>query len=65
MWLLYRQLGLSFLSPAAIAVISTACVMALSAPVGGAQRRWNEGIQTRVDITTDVLNSMKVSSCLQ
>jgi ABC-type multidrug transport system fused ATPase/permease subunit len=65
MWILYRQLGISFLSPAAIAVISTACVMALSAPVGGAQRRWNEGIQTRVDITTDVLNSMKVSSCLQ
>lgn len=62
LWLLYRELGLSFLSPAAIAFISTACVLAISPLVGAAQKRWNKGIQTRVNITTDVLGSIKVGS---
>jgi hypothetical protein len=61
MWLLYRELGLSFIAPAALAIISTCSVTALSAYVGKSQNIWNQGIQTRVDVTTSILGSMKVS----
>lgn len=63
-WLLQRQLGLAFLSPAAVAIISTACVVGVSNYVRGAQKHWYEGIQTRVGVTTSVLGSMKVSQAL-
>jgi ATP-binding cassette subfamily C (CFTR/MRP) protein 1 len=65
MWLLYRELGLSFIPPAALAIISTCSVAALSAYVGKSQKIWNQGIQTRVDVTTSILGSMKVSPCSQ
>jgi ATP-binding cassette subfamily C (CFTR/MRP) protein 1 len=59
-WLLQRQLGLTFLAPAGVAIISTASVMAISNYVGKAQINWNQGIQTRVGVTADMLGSMKV-----
>jgi ATP-binding cassette subfamily C (CFTR/MRP) protein 1 len=65
MWLLYRELGLSFIPPAALAIISTCSVAGLSAYVGKSQKIWNQGIQTRVDVTTSILGSMKVSPCSQ
>ncbi len=58
-WLLQRQLGISFLAPASVALISTASVMAISNYVGAAQKIWNQGIQTRVDVTSSMLGSMK------
>lgn len=64
MWLLYRELGLSFLGPAVVAIVSTLCIIQISNYIGKAQKRWNEGIQTRIDVTTTILGSMKVSSAL-
>ena len=61
MWLLQRELGLSFLAPAALAIISTLCLVLLTKYIGRSQKIWNEGIQTRVDVTTAMLGSMKVS----
>lgn len=62
MWLLYREVGLSFLAPALVAILSMLSIIKISSYIGGAQKRWNEGIQTRVDVTTTMLSSMKVSS---
>jgi hypothetical protein len=61
MWLLYREVGLSFLAPALVAILSVLCIIKISTYIGQAQKRWNEGIQTRVDVTTAMLGSMKVS----
>lgn len=65
MWLLYRELGLSFLGPAVVAIVSTLCIVQISNYIGKAQKRWNEGIQTRIDVTTTILGSMKASSALR
>lgn len=65
MWLMQRELGLSFIAPAAVAILSMLCIIWISAAFGRAQKLWNEGIQTRVDITTTMLGSMKVSNALQ
>lgn len=59
-WLLQRQLGISFLAPAVVAIISTLSVIAISNYVGAAQKKWNQGIQTRVDVTASMLGSMRV-----
>lgn len=42
LWLLYRQLGLAFLGPAGVAVISTAGTLILSKYIGNAQKIWME-----------------------
>jgi hypothetical protein len=60
LWLLQRQLGLSFLAPAAVAILSAAGTLWISHYIGDAQKIWNEGIQTRVDVSTSMLGSMKV-----
>ncbi|KAL2069425.1 hypothetical protein VTL71DRAFT_14104 [Oculimacula yallundae] len=62
--LLQQQLGISFLAPMGVAVISTVSVIAISRYVGGAQVAWNQGIQTRVDVTTSMLGAMKVVKLL-
>lgn len=62
MWLLYREVGLSFVAPALVAILSMLSIIKISSYIGEAQKRWNEGIQTRVDVTTAMLSSMKVSS---
>jgi ATP-binding cassette, subfamily C (CFTR/MRP), member 1 len=59
LWLLQRQLGLSFLAPAAVAIISTASTEWISQYMGAAQIIWNNGIQTRVDASASMLGSMK------
>ncbi|PVH78403.1 putative ATP-binding cassette transporter [Cadophora sp. DSE1049] len=63
-FLLQKELGISFLAPTGVALISTACVVGISRYVGGAQKAWNEGIQTRVDVTTSMLGSMKAVKLL-
>lgn len=62
MWLLYREVGLSFLAPALVAILSMLSLVKISSYIGGAQKLWNEGIQTRVDVTTAMLGSTKVNS---
>jgi len=60
LWLLQRQIGLSFLAPAAVAILSTIGTVWISQYIGTAQKIWNKGIQTRVDVSTSMLGSMKV-----
>lgn len=62
MYLLYRQLGLPFLAPFSIALLCTAGILLMANWMGNAQKIWIRGIQTRIDITTSMLGSMKVSS---
>jgi ATP-binding cassette subfamily C (CFTR/MRP) protein 1 len=62
LWLLQRQLGISFVAPAAVAIISTAGTIWISRYIGNAQKIWNEGIQTRVDVSASMLGSMKVGN---
>ncbi len=61
LYLLYRQLGLAFLAPAAVAFLSTTGILIMAKYMGRAQKVWMEGIQTRVDVTSGMLSSMKVS----
>ncbi|KAG4438100.1 hypothetical protein IFR05_006421 [Cadophora sp. M221] len=63
-YLLQRELGISFLAPTGVALISTVSVIGISRYVGDAQKAWNEGIQTRVDVTTSMLGSMKAVKLL-
>jgi len=60
LWLLHRQLGLAFLAPAIVALVSISGILAIAKSVGNAQKLWIEGIQTRVDVTASMLSSMKV-----
>ncbi|KAI8654215.1 hypothetical protein NCS56_01378200 [Fusarium sp. Ph1] len=59
LFLLYRQLGLAFLSPMIVAIVATVGIMQLAKHMGKAQKRWVRGIQTRVDVTASMLGSMK------
>ncbi|KUJ07957.1 putative ATP-binding cassette transporter [Mollisia scopiformis] len=59
LWLLNRQLGLAFLAPGAVAILSTTGCLAMAKYMGNAQKIWMEGIQTRVDVTATMLSSMK------
>ncbi|EEU35583.1 uncharacterized protein NECHADRAFT_52409 [Fusarium vanettenii 77-13-4] len=59
LFLLYRQLGLAFLSPMIIAIVATVGIMQLANHMGRAQKKWVRGIQTRVDVTASMLGSMK------
>ncbi|KAH8593398.1 putative ATP-binding cassette transporter [Bisporella sp. PMI_857] len=59
LFLLYRQLGVAFLSPMIIAIISTAGTFGIANYIGNAQKTWIEGIQTRVAVTASMLGSMK------
>ena len=60
LWLLYRQLGVAFMAPAAVALLSFGGVAVVAKYIGAAQKKWIEGIQTRVDFTSAMLGSMKV-----
>ncbi|KAL6232713.1 P-loop containing nucleoside triphosphate hydrolase protein [Aspergillus navahoensis] len=58
-FLLYRQLGLAALAPVVVANIATTGTLQLTRFIGLANKRWVQGIQTRVDVTASVLASMK------
>lgn len=62
LWLLERQTGIYFLNPAAVSILSTVGVVGISRYIGGSQKIWNQGIQTRVDVTASMLGSMKVET---
>lgn len=61
LWLLQRQVGTAFLGPAAVVVCCTAVITWISKRMAGVLTIWLEGIQTRVDVTTSMLGSMKVN----
>lgn len=63
-WLLDRQLGLTFLAPAAVAFTSMLAIFGITRYVGRAQKIWMRGIQTRVDVTANMLGSMKAVKML-
>lgn len=60
-FLLYRQIGLAFVAPAAVAIFSTAGIFGIAGYMGNAQKIWIQGIQSRVGATAVMLGSMKVS----
>ncbi|KAL3489938.1 P-loop containing nucleoside triphosphate hydrolase protein [Aspergillus germanicus] len=64
-FLLYRQLGLTALAPAAVAIVATPGTLQLARFIGPAKKRWMRGIQTRVDVTASVLASMKMTQGLR
>lgn len=60
LFLLYRQVGLAFLAPAAVAILSAIGIFSVAGYIGASQKTWIEGIQTRVGATAVMLGSMKV-----
>lgn len=63
LFLLYRQIGIAFVGPAAVALLSTAGIFGIAPYMGKAQKTWIEGIQSRVAATAVMLASMKVCIC--
>jgi ATP-binding cassette, subfamily C (CFTR/MRP), member 1 len=58
-WLLTREIGLALLGPLVVAIVSVFATMAVSKRMGPAQKAWMEAIQSRVDVTSKMLESMK------
>ncbi|KAM0557995.1 hypothetical protein ACHAPJ_005161 [Fusarium lateritium] len=59
LYLLYRQLGMSFLAPMVVALVSTTATLMIARYMADAQKKWVRGIQTRIDVTASMLSSMK------
>jgi ABC-type multidrug transport system fused ATPase/permease subunit len=58
-YLLTRQLGIVALVPAVLSLISTVAIISMAKSMGNAQKIWMKSIQTRVDVTSTMLGSMK------
>lgn len=58
-YLLTLQLGIVALVPAILALISTVAIISMAKSMGHAQKIWMKSIQTRVDVTSTMLGSMK------
>jgi ABC-type multidrug transport system fused ATPase/permease subunit len=58
-YLLTRQLGILALVPAILSFISTVAIISMAKSMGHAQKIWMKSIQTRVDVTSTMLGSMK------
>jgi len=58
-WLLYRELGVACVAPAAVAIVSSLGSMAISSPAGRAQVSWMEATQERVGTTARAVNGMR------
>ncbi|RDW67218.1 Metal resistance protein YCF1 [Aspergillus mulundensis] len=59
LWLLTRQLGVAAVAPAGVFVICSVLGLGVASTMGARQRRWLEAIQERVQVTSDMLKSMK------
>ncbi|KAF4969944.1 hypothetical protein FSARC_2930 [Fusarium sarcochroum] len=59
LYLLHRQLGMAFLAPMVVALVSTTGTLMIARYMANAQKRWVRGIQTRIDVTASMLGSMK------
>jgi len=58
-WLLQREIGLALLGPLFITLLAVSGPFMISGPMGKAQKIWIERIQTRIDATAKMLQSMK------
>ncbi|KAI5922440.1 ABC multidrug transporter [Camillea tinctor] len=58
-WLLYRQLGAAFVAPIVVVLLCTLGVSVLMKFTGPGQRRWMEGVQRRVSLTSNVIANIK------
>ena len=58
-WLLSREIGVALLGPLALMVGSIFAMMAVSKRMGPAQKLWMEAIQSRINVTSKMLESMK------
>ncbi|RSL98853.1 hypothetical protein CEP52_010121 [Fusarium oligoseptatum] len=59
-WLLYNKVGVAFVSPLVIIVISGAILGWILALVGKRQNEWMERIQNRVGLTANAISHMKL-----
>ncbi|GKZ18500.1 hypothetical protein AbraIFM66951_003380 [Aspergillus brasiliensis] len=58
-WLLERELGIAFIAPICLVVVSVISITILGRFIGGRQKAWMEQIQKRVGLTATVIASMK------
>lgn len=58
-WLLTRVISLALLGPLVVTIASVFATMAVSNRMGPAQKSWMEAIQTRIEVTAKMLQSMK------
>ena len=58
-WLLTNQIGLALLGPLTVMILAVISNMAVSKRMGPAQKSWMEAIQSRIDVTSKMLESMK------
>ncbi|KIW17984.1 hypothetical protein PV08_02270 [Exophiala spinifera] len=58
-WLLTREIGFSVFGPVVITVVSVLATVAVSKRMPTAQKLWLKSIQTRIGVTSKMLQSMK------
>lgn len=58
-WLLTKDIGLALLGPLIVMIGAVFATMAVSGHMRPAQKAWSEAIQTRIDVTSKMLESMK------
>ncbi|KAF6825097.1 ABC multidrug transporter [Colletotrichum plurivorum] len=63
-WLLQRQLGLGSIGPAITIIVCTFGMGRLAQLMPPAMKVWNEHIQTRITVTTEVLGAIKETKML-
>ncbi|RAK71485.1 P-loop containing nucleoside triphosphate hydrolase protein [Aspergillus fijiensis CBS 313.89] len=59
LWLLWQQLGIASIAPIVVVVVCMLLCVLISALAGPRQEVWLQAIEKRVDITAQVLGSMK------
>jgi ABC-type multidrug transport system fused ATPase/permease subunit len=58
-WLLYNQLGILFVAPIGLVLVSFTLLVISMKFAGDSQRAWMVGVQKRVSLTATVIGSMK------
>ena len=58
-WLLYAQIGVAFVAPLVVVILSVACSAVLNRYTQPGQKRWMDRIQTRVAETAQMLTNIK------
>ena len=58
-WFLTTEIGLALLGPLVITIVAVFATMAVSSRMGPAQKAWMEATQTRIGVTSRMLESMK------
>ncbi|KAF4450560.1 ABC transporter [Fusarium austroafricanum] len=58
-WMLYRNLGITFLAPIVLVAICVVCIGLLSTLFGSRQAAWMQKIEKRVSITSNTISNMK------